>query len=683
MRGGRNFGVMAHIDAGKTTITERLLFYTGKLHVLGEVHDGTTVMDWMEQERERGITIASASTFMCWQTQYFNSSRLNVIDTPGHIDFTAEVERSLRVLDGAVVVLDASAGIESQTEAIWRQADRYNLPRLVFCNKMDKLDSNYWYCVDSLRSKLDALPLPLQIPIDSHLGFKGIVDVINMTAMTWSDNSDGTNWTSLKIPEPLVDKAKIQRDELIACVGGDDFKSLQVYLSAGVLKPEALTALIRLACIKGKAFPVLCGSAFKNKAIQPLLDAIVNYLPSPDDVLPAEAVKDWLQASVRFASCLEPLAVLVFKTVADVHTSRLSYIRLYSGVLTKGDFVYNPRCKKRERISKILRMHANFKTELTSAAAGDIAAVAGLQQAVTGDTLCDVRLPIALYTVEFPAPVIQVALEPQSNSDQEKLILALEKLQLEDPTLKASTNPESEQIVLAGMGELHLEVAIDRLRREHLISVKSGKPQIAYRETIAALRSEEYIHKKQTGGVGQFAKVKIVFEPSECDGFEFVSKIVGGVIPKEFIPGVKRGLEAAFISGPTSGYPVIKIKATLVDGEYHEVDSSLIAFETAARQCFRQAVQAVGSRLLEPVMKVEVAVPNECVGSIVCDLGIRRAHITSQAVSAISAGSAVIEANVPLANMFKYVDVLRSLSRGRGTYTMHFGFYGELRAVSG
>lgn len=484
----------------------------------------------------------------------------------------------------------------------------------------------------------------------------------------------------MNIPESLVDRAKRQRDELIACVGGDDFKSLQVCLSGGFLKPEALTALVRLACIRCKAFPVLCGSAFKNKAIQPLLDAIVNYLPSPDDVLPAEAAKDWLGVNIRFASCLEPLAALVFKTVADVHASRLNYIRLYSGVLKKGDFVYNSRCKSRERISKILRMHANFKTELASAAAGDIAAVTGLQQAVTGDTLCDIKLPIALYTVEFPIPVIQVALEPQSKSDQEKLVLALEKLQLEDPTLKANTNPESQQIVLAGMGELHLEIAIDRLCRENLISVKSGKPQIAYRETIAGLRLEEYTHKKQSGGAGQFARVKILFEPSECDSFEFVSKIVGGVIPKEFIPGVRRGLESAFISGPTSGYPVIKIKATLVDGEYHEVDSSLIAFETAARQCFKQAVQAIGSRLLEPIMKVEVSVPNESVGGVVCDLGVRRAHILSQAVTA---SGATVEANVPLANMFKYVDVLRSLSRGRGTYTMRFGFYGELKAIGG
>ncbi len=480
------------------------------------------------------------------------------------------------------------------------------------------------------------------------------------------------------MPEELVGKAEAQRDELAACVADNDSRLLEAYLAGGILKAGALTALIRLACIRGRAFPVLCGSAFKNKAIQPLLDAVVNFLPSPDDVLPAAASLEWSKLDVRFTSCLEPLAMLVFKTVSDVYMGRLSYVRLYSGMLSKGDIVYNPRTSIKEKACKILRMHANFRTELAAVAAGDIAAVTGLQQAITGDTLCDAKLPIGLCAVEFPLPVIQIALEPQSKADQEKLILALEKLLLEDPTLKATTNAESEQLILAGMGELHLEIVVEKLRREHSVLVRSSKPQVAYRETIATSRTEEYTHKKQTGGAGQFAKVKIVFEPSECEGYEFVSRIDGGAIPKEFIPGVRRGLESAFANGPTSGYPVIKIKATLVDGEYHEVDSSLVAFEIAAKQCFKQAVTAVGSRVLEPIMKVEVAVSDECVGSVVCDLCSRRAHILAQTVSA---GCAIVEANVPLANMFKYVDTLRSLSKGRGTYTMRFGFYDESKDV--
>ncbi|WGS83394.1 MAG: elongation factor G [Candidatus Hodgkinia cicadicola] len=670
-RNYRNFGIMAHVDAGKTTITERLLFYAGRLHKTGEVHEGTTAMDWMPQEQERGITITAAATTVFWTSGKGSEAQFNVIDTPGHIDFTAEVERSLRVLDGAVVVLDANAGVEPQTEAVWRQATKYGLPRLVFCNKMDKLGADYWRCVDSLVKRLSARPLVIQLPIGQEAEFRGVVDVVEMKALYWTLDAKGVRWVTSKIPSLCHKQALSLRDELVERVVDLDQEGINLYLRNGELNSSQLKALIRLATVSGKAFPVLCGSAFKNKAVQPLLDAIVDYLPSPDDVPPVEGEHAGV-AQTRFACYSQPVCVLAFKIVADAYVGSLVYVRVYSGVLGQGDVVYNPRTKLKEKTIKLLRMHANVRTEVACAGVGEIAAIAGLKSVITGDTLCEADSPVVLCAITFPAPVIQLAIETQNKLDQEKLMLVLDKFLLEDPTLSVDVDKASGQIVLAGMGELHLDIIVDRVRREHFIELKTGKPKVAYREAMACSRIEDYVHKKQTGGAGQFARVKILFEVSAKDEFEFVSKIVGGAVPKEYIPSVKKGLECVLKSGPTTGYPMIRIKATLIDGSFHEVDSSALAFEIAAKQCFKQAVQAVGALVLEPIMRIEVTAPGDCVGSVIGDLSSRRGRVLEQSSCA---SCVVVLALAPLANMFKYIDALRSLSKGRASYSMRFDHY--------
>ncbi|XXN13578.1 MAG: elongation factor G [Candidatus Hodgkinia cicadicola] len=674
-RNYRNFGIMAHIDAGKTTITERLLFYTGKLHRTGEVHEGTAAMDWMPQEQERGITITSAATTVFWNGACGTKTQLNIIDTPGHIDFTAEVERSIRVLDGVVVVLDANAGVESQTEAVWRQADKYNLPRIVFCNKMDKLGADYRLCTDSLVERLNAKLLLLQLPIGQESEFSGIIDIVNMRALYWTVDPKGIHWINASIPESEIERAKLLREQIINSVIDLDHRGIDLYLKQGELNTSQLKSLIRLATITGKAFPVLCGSAFKNKAIQSLLTAIVDYLPSPDDVTPVEGVgaKNLDNLSeVRFACYCQPVCALAFKIVADVYVGSLTYIRVYSGVLTQGDIVYNARAKQKEKVVKLLKMHANSRTETSYAGVGEIVAVAGLKVTATGDTLCDADMNLMLSAISFPLPVIQIAIESQSKLDQEKLALVLDKYLLEDPTLHADVNNTSGQVIISGMGELHLDIIVDRIRREHALVLKTGQPQVAYKETIIRQRTEEYVHKKQTGGAGQYAKVKIVFEPSLKDEFEFVSKIVGGAIPKEYIPGVKKGLESVLACGPTTGHPMIRVKATLIDGGFHEVDSSALAFEIAARQCFKQAVYSAGARVLEPVMRIEVGAPDEYANNIISDLSGRRGHVFEQ-VSNL--GHTTVFALVPLINVFKYIDILRSLSKGRASYSMRFDHY--------
>ncbi len=674
LRGVRNFGIMAHIDAGKTTFTERILFYTGKLHNTGEVHEGTATMDWMPQEQERGITITSAATSTKWISLYGEKINFNIIDTPGHIDFTAEVERSLRVLDGMVLLLDASAGVESQTKIIWNQANFYRLPRLIFCNKMDKPGSNYWDCSKSLITQLNIKPLLIQIPIGHEEKFIGIIDLINMKANYWSVNEKGNKWLTTNIPHQYKQMAKDYLDRLIIDVIELDRKMFNCYINGSIVIATKLISLIRLATISGNAYPLMCGSAFKNKAIQPILDAIVNYLPSPDDVKPVANIIG-VNQPYRFSNCREPITLLVFKIVSDIYVGSLSYVRIYSGSISLGSVVYNARTKQKERIIKILKMHANSRTELDIAYFGDIIAIAGLRTVITGDTLCCVTTPIILNTINFPSPVIHIALEPKTKADQDKIIIVLNKFCLEDPTLNYKLNINTGQIILAGMGELHLDIIIERINREHNLSVNAGKPQVSYKETIANNCLEEYTHKKQTGGAGQYAKVKILFELNTKDEFEFCSKITGGSIPKEYIPAIKKGLEEAILCGPVYGYPIIRLKAILLDGDYHSVDSSSLAFEIAAKQCLKQAMHNTGICILEPTMKVEVCTPDQFIGSVISDLSARHGQIISQ----ISSDKiTTIIANVPLANMFKFIDILRSLTKGQGNYFMKFNNYEQL-----
>ncbi|MGP1911245.1 MAG: elongation factor G [Candidatus Hodgkinia cicadicola] len=668
----RNFGIMAHIDAGKTTVTERLLFYSGKLHSLGEVHEGTATMDWMEQERERGITITSAATSFKWQSEAFGWAKLNIIDTPGHVDFTAEVERSLRVLDGAVVILDATAGVEPQTEAVWNQANRYGLARLIFCNKMDKLGADYELCLETLRTKLNAHVLPIQMPIIINHEFVGVIDVINMWAMFWDCEIARNAIKRSTIPAEFITKARQIRENLVNSIIEYDASALSTYLQNGCISSRDLIGLVRLATMTGEVYPVLCGSAFKNKALQPLLDAIVNFLPSPDDVPPALS---YCGADIRFANCEGPLTALVFKITSDDFVNNLSYIRMYAGVLLRGGIVFNSRTKESGKVTKIFKMHANVRFEVNFALAGDIVAIAGPKEVITGDTLCDINKPIDLLKMQFPVPVIQVALEPQTKSDQEKLLSALVKFASEDPTFSFNTNPHSGQIVLSGMGELHLEIMIDRITRDYSLKIKTYPPQVSYRETIARSKVEEYTHKKQSGGSGQFAKVKIMFSQIVDNDFKFESKLIGGTIPKEFIPGVKRGLEGVFSCGPASGFPVIKIKATLIDGGYHEVDSSIMAFEIASKLCYKQAIVNVGAFILEPIMRLEVITPSDCVGNVISDLITRHSQILFQT---ISLNTVTVTCVSPLSALFKYIDALRSVSRGRATYSMKFECYSRL-----
>jgi len=671
----RNFGIMAHIDAGKTTTTERVLYYSGKSHKIGEVHDGAATMDYMEQEQERGITITSAAT-----TTFWNGKRLNIIDTPGHVDFTIEVERSLRVLDGAVCVLDSNQGVEPQTETVWRQGDKYRVPRIVFCNKMDKIGADFDQCISDIKTRLGARPVPIQLPIGSESNFKGIVDLVRMKAVVWEDENLGAAFHDEEIPADLLERAEQARAELIEAAVELDDTAMEAYLEGNNPDEATLKRLIRKAVLTSAFFPVLAGSAFKNKGVQTLLDAVVDYLPSPVDVPPTKGIDVKTEAEVvRMSSDSEPLSMLAFKIIEDPF-GILTFARVYSGVVTKGMTLLNSTKDKRERIGRMVLMHANSREDIEEAFAGDIVAFVGLKDTRTGDTLCDVAKPVILEKMEFPAPVIEMAVEAATKAEQEKLSMALQKLASEDPSFYVSTDQESGQTRIKGMGELHLDIKIDILRRPpHNIKVNVGAPQVAYRETIRKATEIDYTHKKQTGGTGQFARVKLVVEPNEVGGgYAFESKIIGGVVPKEYIPGVEKGLNSVLGAGPIAGFPVVDLKVSLIDGAYHEVDSSAIAFEIASRAALREAIEKASPALLEPVMKVEVVSPEEYVGSVIGDLNSRRGQIQGQDMR----GNAnVITAFVPLANMFGYVNNLRSMSQGRASYTMQFDHYEQVPAA--
>lgn len=669
----RNFGIMAHIDAGKTTTTERILYYTGKSHKIGEVHEGAATMDWMEQEQERGITITSAAT-----TAFWNGKRLNIIDTPGHVDFTIEVERSLRVLDGAVCVLDSNQGVEPQTETVWRQGDKYKVPRIVFANKMDKTGADFYKCLQDIIDRLGAKPVAIQLPIGAENNFKGVIDLVRMKAVVWKDEALGAKFEDQDIPEDMADKAKEYREKMIEAAVELDDDAMTAYLEGNEPDEATLKRLLRKAVLTGAFYPVLCGSAFKNKGVQPLLDAVVDYLPSPLDVPAIKGTDEDGNELVRKADDKEPLALLAFKIMDDPFVGTITFCRIYSGVLVSGTGVVNSTREKKERIGRMLLMHANNREDIKEAYAGDIVALAGLKEARTGDTLCDPDHPVILEKMEFPEPVIEIAIEPKSKADQEKLGVALAKLAAEDPSFRVSTDHESGQTILKGMGELHLDIKVDILKRTYKVDANIGAPQVAFREKITKPAEVDYTHKKQTGGTGQFARVKFQVEPTEPGaGFQFESKIVGGAVPKEYIPGVEKGLNSVLTSGVVAGFPVVDVKVTLIDGAYHDVDSSALAFEIASRAAFRDALQKGKSVLLEPIMKVEVVTPEDYTGSVIGDLNSRRGQIQGQDMR----GNAnVINAMVPLMNMFGYVNNLRSMSQGRATFTMQFDHYAEAPA---
>jgi elongation factor G len=676
----RNFGIMAHIDAGKTTTTERILYYTGKSHKIGEVHDGAATMDWMEQEQERGITITSAATTTYWTGRSGGMCRFNIIDTPGHVDFTIEVERSLRVLDGAIALLDANAGVEPQTETVWRQANKYNVPRLIFCNKMDKIGADFYRSVSMIKSRLGAIPAVVQLPIGAETEFKGVVDLIEMNALVWRDESLGAAWDVVEIPDDMKEAAAEWREKLIETVVDIDEEATMNYLEGVMPTNDQIRALIRRGTIEVKFFPMFCGSAFKNKGVQPLLDGVVEYLPSPIDIPSIKAIdaKTELE-TVRSASDDEPLSLLAFKIMNDPFVGSLTFCRIYSGKMEKGMGVINTVKDKRERIGRMLQMHSNSREDIDEAFAGDIVALAGLKDVTTGDTLSDVLKPVILERMEFPEPVIQIAIEPKSKADQEKMGLALNRLAQEDPSFRVKTDEESGQTIISGMGELHLDIIVDRMRREFKVEANVGAPQVAYRETITRSYEADYTHKKQSGGSGQFARVKILFAPNEeGEEFKFESKVVGGSVPKEFVPGVQKGIESVLNSGPLAGFPMLGIKATLVDGAYHDVDSSVLAFEIASRACFRESAGKLGAQLLEPIMNVEVVTPEDYMGDVIGDLNSRRGQIQGTETRGVST---VVNAFVPLANMFKYVDNLRSMSQGRAQYTMQFDHYEAVPAA--
>jgi elongation factor G len=670
----RNFGIMAHIDAGKTTTTERILFYTGKSHKIGEVHEGAAAMDWMEQEQERGITITSAAT-----TAFWKGKRLNIIDTPGHVDFTIEVERSLRVLDGAVCVLDSNQGVEPQTETVWRQGDKYKVPRIVFCNKMDKIGADFFKCLEDIKNRLGAKPVAIQLPIGAESSFKGLIDLVRMKARIWDDESLGAKFEDVDIPADLLDQSKEWREKMVEAAVELDDDAMTAYLEGKEPDEETLRKLIRKAVLSSAFFPVLCGSAFKNKGVQSLLDAVVDYLPSPADVPPIHGIDEKGNEIVRKASDSEPFAALAFKIMDDPFVGTITFCRIYSGVLNSGTGVINSTKENRkERIGRMLLMHANDREDIKEAFAGDIVALAGLKEVRTGDTLCDPKSSVILEKMEFPDPVIEIAIEPKSKADQEKLGVALAKLAAEDPSFRVSTDQESGQTILKGMGELHLDIKVDILKRTYKVDANIGAPQVAFREKITRPAEVDYTHKKQTGGSGQFARVKIIAEPTEPGSqFEFENKIVGGNVPKEYIPGVEKGLESVLGSGVLAGFPVVDLKVRLVDGAYHDVDSSALAFEIASRAALREALQKGKPVLLEPIMKVEVVTPEDYTGSVIGDLNSRRGQIQGQDMR----GNAnVINAMVPLMNMFGYVNNLRSMSQGRATFTMQFDHYAELPA---
>ena len=668
----RNIGIMAHIDAGKTTTTERILYYTGISHKIGEVHDGAATMDWMEQEQERGITITSAAT-----TCYWKGHRINIIDTPGHVDFTVEVERSLRVLDGAITVFDSVAGVEPQSETVWRQADKYGVPRICFCNKMDRIGANFYRCLDMIVDRLGARPMAMQLPIGIESGFRGVVDLLKMKAIIYTGDTADSPIEEQEIPADLKDKAEEYHAKLVEMAVEQDEQAMEDYLEGKEVSIETLKKCIRKGTLAQDFVPVFCGTAFKNKGVQPLLDAVVDYLPSPMDIPAIEGVKPGTdEVIVRHPSDSEPLAALAFKIMNDPFVGSLTFTRIYSGVMNAGTYIYNSVKDKKERIGRMLLMHANKRDDLKEAYAGDIIALAGLKDTTTGDTLCDSSNPIVLENMEFPDPVIELAVEPKTKADVEKMGLALSRLAMEDPSFKVSSDPESGQTIIKGMGELHLEIIVDRLKREFKVEANVGEPQVAYRETITKPCDIEYTHKKQSGGAGQFARVKIKFEPTEDHtGFEFINTVVGGNIPKEYIPGVEKGLRSAMESGVLAGYPVTGVRCNLYDGAYHEVDSNVMCFEIAGRAAFREGMRQAEPRLLEPIMKVEVVTPEEYMGDIIGDLNSRRGLVNGMD----QRGNArVIDAFVPLSNMFGYVNTLRSLSQGRAQFTMIFDHYSEV-----
>ena len=668
----RNIGIMAHIDAGKTTTTERVLYYTGRSYKIGEVHEGTATMDWMEQEQERGITITSAAT-----TCYWADHRVNIIDTPGHVDFTIEVERSLRVLDGAVAVFDSVAGVEPQSETVWRQADKYGVPRICFVNKMDRIGADFYRCVEMITDRLGATPIVLQLPIGSSAEFTGVVDLIGAQAIVWKDETLGAEFVTKPIPAELAADAAAYRSKLVELAVEQDEAALEAYLEGKEPDAQTLHACVRRGTVSGAFVPVLCGSAFKNKGVQPLLDAVVAYLPSPVDVPAVKGHKPGAEEEVtRPSADNAPFSGLAFKIMTDPFVGTLTFVRIYSGVLKAGDAVQNTVKDKSERIGRMLLMHANSREDIKEAFAGDIIALPGLKQTTTGDTLCDPKNPVVLERMEFPDPVIEVAVEPKTKGDQEKMGVALSRLANEDPSFRVAVDQESGQTVIKGMGELHLEIIVDRMKREFKVDANVGQPQVAYRETISRPAEIDYTHKKQSGGSGQFARVIIRFEPQEPGaGFQFESAIVGGAVPKEYIPGVQKGLASARESGVLAGFPVIDFKATLVDGAFHDVDSSTLAFEIAARAAFREGIRKAAPKLLEPLMKVEVVTPEEYMGDVIGDLNSRRGQISGMD----QRGNArVITALVPLATMFGYVNTLRSMSQGRAQYTMQFERYAEV-----
>jgi elongation factor G len=673
----RNIGIAAHIDAGKTTTTERILYYTGRSHKIGEVHEGTATMDWMEQEQERGITITSAATTCTWRDM-----QINIIDTPGHVDFTAEVERSLRVLDGAVAVFDAVAGVQPQSETVWRQADKYKVPRICFINKMDRVGADFYRAVDTIVDRLKARPVPIQIPVGAEDQFKGIVDLVTMKAVIWRDETLGAQFDIVEIPEELKEKAQQYRDQMIEAVSESDDALFEKFVNGEPLTTEEVRNGIRKATIGMKIFPVICGSSFKNKGVQTMLDAVVDYLPSPLDIPAVQGsdVDHPEKKLERKASDDEPFAALVFKIMTDPYSGQLAFFRVYSGKMNAGESVFNVAKGRRERVGRLMRMHANKREDINEIVAGDICAAVGLKTVSTGDTICDEDHPITLEKIDFPTPVIQLAVEPKTKADQEKMGMAIAKLAQEDPTFRVNTDPETGQTILSGMGELHLEIIVDRMMREFSVAANVGKPQVAYRETIRNVAEFDYTHKKQTGGSGQYARTKLRVEPNPGKGYEFVNEIRGGNIPKEFIPAVEKGVVEALEGGILAGFPMVDVKVAVFDGAYHEVDSSEMAFKICSSICVKEACRKAKSVLLEPVMAVEVVVPDEYMGPVNGDLISRRGQLEG---TEIQGSTQMIRASVPLSDMFGYATELRSRTQGRGSFTMHFSRYEEVpRTIS-
>jgi elongation factor G len=667
----RNIGIMAHIDAGKTTTTERVLYYTGRTHKIGEVHEGTAIMDWMEQEQERGITITSAATTCEWR-----DITINIIDTPGHVDFTAEVERSLRVLDGAVAVFDAVAGVQPQSEAVWRQADKYGVPRICFINKMDRVGADFYHSIDTIIDRLKCRPVAIQLPVGAEDQFKGTIDLVTMTARIWRDETLGAEYDEVAIPEDLIEKAKSYREQMIEAIAESDDHLFAKFVEGTPISEKEIMAGIRKATIAQKIFPVICGSAFKNKGVQNLLDSVVDYLPSPLDIPPVQGVlPDNPEVTEELPPTDDaPFSALVFKIMTDAFVGQLAFIRVYSGRLGAGDSVFNVAKNRKERVGRLVKMHANKREDIQEILAGDICA-AVLKNVSTGDTICDEKRPILLERIDFPEPVIQLAIEPKTKADQEKLGMAIQKLVQEDPTLRVNTDPDTGQTILAGMGELHLEIIVDRMQREFNVGANVGKPQVAYRETIRTTAEYDYTHKKQTGGSGQYARVKLRVSPDPGKGFEFENDVKQGAIPKEFISAVEKGARESLEGGILAGYPMVDIKAIVFDGDYHDVDSSEMAFKICSSICFKEACRRAKPVLLEPVMRVEVVVPEEYMGTVNGDLSSRRGRLEGTEVRGTTQ---LIKAMVPLSEMFGYATELRSRTQGRGSFTMHFGQYEEV-----